>query len=219
MRNTERHQRDTVQSVDRAITILETLAREGTVGVTELAAALDVHKSTASRLVSALERRSLVEQVEQRGKYRLGTGILRLAGATSARLDLVQEARPILRRLAADTGETVNLVVLSGGAALYIDQIVGPSTLSSYNWVGQHIPLHATSNGKVLLAGLTRREAEVLVLLARGLSNPAIATELTISRKTVSAHLEHIYAKLGVTTRTEAALFAMRHGLTDPVGG
>lgn len=129
MRNTERDQRDTVQSVDRAITILETLAREGAVGVTELAAALDVHKSTASRLVSALERRSLVEQVEQRGKYRLGTGILRLAGATSARLDLVQEARPILRRLAADTGETVNLVVLSGGAALYIDQIVGPSTL------------------------------------------------------------------------------------------
>ncbi|MCA0336872.1 MAG: IclR family transcriptional regulator [Actinobacteria bacterium] len=163
MRNTERDQRDTVQSVDRAITILETLAREGTVGVTELAAALDVHKSTASRLVSALERRSLVEQVEQRGKYRLGTGILRLAGATSARLDLVQEARPILRRLAADTGETVNLVVLSGGAALYIDQIVGPSTLSSYNWVGQHIPLHATSNGKVLLAGLTRREVADLV--------------------------------------------------------
>ncbi len=78
---------------------------------------------------------------------------------------------------------------------------------------------HRTARRAVLPAGLTRREAEVLVLLARGLSNPAIATELTISRKTVSAHLEHIYAKLGVTTRTEAALFAMRHGLTDPVGG
>ena len=63
--------------------------------------------------------------------------------------------------------------------------------------------------------GLTARETEVLVHLARGLSNPEIAAALTVSRKTVSTHLEHIYAKLGVSTRTKAALFAMRHGLAD----
>ena len=61
--------------------------------------------------------------------------------------------------------------------------------------------------------GLTARETEVLVHLARGLSNPEIAAALTVSRKTVSTHLEHIYAKLGVSTRTQAALFAMRQGL------
>jgi HD-GYP domain-containing protein (c-di-GMP phosphodiesterase class II) len=66
-----------------------------------------------------------------------------------------------------------------------------------------------------LPGGLTRREAEVLVSLARGRSNPQIAHDLSISRKTVSSHLERIYTKLGVTTRTEAALFAMRHGLFD----
>jgi len=64
-----------------------------------------------------------------------------------------------------------------------------------------------------LPAGLTAREAEVLVRLGQGRSNPEIAAELQVSRKTVSTHLEHIYAKLGVKTRTEAALFAMRHGL------
>jgi HD-GYP domain-containing protein (c-di-GMP phosphodiesterase class II) len=63
--------------------------------------------------------------------------------------------------------------------------------------------------------GLTARETEVLVQLARGLSNPEIAAALTVSRKTVSTHLEHIYAKLGVSTRTQAALFAMRNGLTN----
>jgi DNA-binding NarL/FixJ family response regulator len=68
-----------------------------------------------------------------------------------------------------------------------------------------------------LPGGLTRREAEVLVSLARGRSNPGIAADLSISRKTVSSHLEHIYAKLGITTRTEAALFAMQHGLIDHV--
>ncbi|HEX4776582.1 MAG TPA: HD domain-containing phosphohydrolase [Acidimicrobiia bacterium] len=66
-----------------------------------------------------------------------------------------------------------------------------------------------------LPGGVTPREASVLVCLARGRSNAEIAKELSISRKTVSSHLEHIYAKLGISTRTEAALFAMQHGFTD----
>ncbi len=144
----------TVQSVDRALLIMEELARVGEAGVTELAAGLGVHKSTAFRLVTTLEAHGLVEQTEDRGKYRLGVGLLRLAGATTARLDVVQEARPITRRLAAATGETVNIAVLAERSAFYLDQVAGSSSLQPHNWVGQHIPLHATSNGKVLLSGL-----------------------------------------------------------------
>ena len=143
-----------VQSVDRALTILEVLARIGEAGVTEVAAELGVHKSTAFRLVATLEAHRLVEQSADRGKYRLGVGVLRLAGATTARLDVVQEARPVCRQLAAATGETVNITVLSDSSALYLDQVAGSSALQTHNWVGQHIPLHATSNGKVLLSGL-----------------------------------------------------------------
>ena len=144
----------TVQSVDRAVTILEILARAGEAGVTDLARELGVHKSTAFRLVAALERRDLVEQHVGRGKYRLGTGVLRLAGATTSRLDVVQESRQVARTLARRTGETVNVAVLSDGAALYLDQVAGSSALQPHNWVGQRIPLHATSNGKVLLSAL-----------------------------------------------------------------
>ncbi len=152
-----------VQSVDRALTILEVLARVGEAGVTEIAAELDVHKSTAFRLIATLEQHRLVEQSGDRGKYRLGVGVLRLAGATTARLDLVQEARPVCRQLASDTGETVNIAVLSDRSALYLDQVAGSSALQPHNWVGQHIPLHATSNGKVLLSGLDQpRLDEVL---------------------------------------------------------
>jgi DNA-binding IclR family transcriptional regulator len=143
-----------VQSVDRALIILEVLARVGEAGVTEIAGELGVHKSTAFRLVTTLESHRLVEQTTERGRYRLGVGVLRLAGATTARLDLVQEARPVCRQLAADTGETVNIAVLSESSALYLDQVAGSSALQPHNWVGQHIPLHATSNGKVLLSGL-----------------------------------------------------------------
>jgi DNA-binding IclR family transcriptional regulator len=166
-----------VQSVDRALTILEVLARIGEAGVTEIAGELGVHKSTAFRLVTTLEAHRLVEQTADRGKYRLGVGLLRLAGATTARLDLVQEARPVCRQLAADTGETVNIAVLSESSALYLDQVAGSSALQPHNWVGQHIPLHATSNGKVLLSGLDdARLDEMLGALSR-------YTSLTITRR------------------------------------
>jgi DNA-binding CsgD family transcriptional regulator len=62
-------------------------------------------------------------------------------------------------------------------------------------------------------AGLTQREVEVLRLLARGLSNKLIADQLVISPKTVANHVEHIYAKIGASTRARASLFAMQHGL------
>jgi len=141
-----------VQSVDRALTILSLLAERGDLGVTEIAQSLGVHKSTAFRLVATLERHDIVSQTEDRGKYRLGVGVLRLAGATRVRLDLVQESRPITTRLAASVGETVNVVVLSGHDALYLDQVAGPSALQMHMWAGQRVPLHATSNGKILLA-------------------------------------------------------------------
>src|SRR6478735_4169095 len=147
-----------VQSVDRALTILELLARDGEAGVTEIAQGLGVHKSTAFRLLVTLEAHRLVEQVNDRGRYRLGVGNLRLAGATTARLDLVTEARPVCRQLAVDTGETVNIAVRSETSALYLDQVAGSSALQPHNWVGQHIPLHATSNGKVLLSEMSQHE-------------------------------------------------------------
>jgi DNA-binding IclR family transcriptional regulator len=183
----ESERRAGVQSVDRALEILELLAQVGEAGVTEIAAALEVHKSTAFRLVATLEARRLVEQTADRGRYRLGVGILRLAGATTARLDVVQEARPVCRQLAADTGETVNLAVLAEHSALYVDQVAGSSSLQSHNWVGQHIPLHATSNGKVLLTGLPAEDlGAVLGRLAR-------FTPRTITSRTkLAAELEQV---------------------------
>jgi HD-GYP domain-containing protein (c-di-GMP phosphodiesterase class II) len=65
-------------------------------------------------------------------------------------------------------------------------------------------------------AGLTPRELEVLALLARGPTNRQIADRLHISPKTVSNHVERIYAKAGVSTRAAATLFAMEHGLVPP---
>jgi DNA-binding CsgD family transcriptional regulator len=67
-------------------------------------------------------------------------------------------------------------------------------------------------------SGLTRREVEILVLLAFGLSNRAIADRLVITPKTVGNHVEHIYTKIGCSTRAAASLFAMQHGLLPELG-
>jgi len=158
MSNSGREDSSPIQSVDRAAAILEILARDGEAGVTEVARELGVHKSTASRLLAALDRRELVTQDTARGRFRLGVGIVRLAGAAARRLDLVQESRPVCRALAQEVGETVNIAILSGRDALYLDQVAGPAALSPHNWAGQRIPLHATSDGKVLLAYLPPAE-------------------------------------------------------------
>jgi DNA-binding IclR family transcriptional regulator len=176
-----------VQSVDRALTILELLAHDGESSVTQIAAGLGVHKSTAFRLLATLETHRLVEQVNDRGRYRLGVGNLRLAGATTARLDVVSEARPVSRQLAADTGETVNITVRSDTSALYLDQQAGSSALQSHNWVGQRIPLHATSNGKVLISELSESDlAEALPDL------PRFTDQTTTSRRRLLEELAEV---------------------------
>ncbi|WP_306192284.1 MULTISPECIES: IclR family transcriptional regulator [unclassified Streptomyces] len=169
-----------VQSVDRAISVLEILAQRGEAGVSEVAGEIDVHKSTAFRLLGALEARGLVEQAVERGKYRLGFGIVRLAGAVTGRIDITQQGRPVCERLAEEIGETVNIAVLQEHYAINLYQVRGPAAVTAHNWVGQLTPLHATSSGKILLAHLPARERAALVAEA-GLKK---VTPHTITAKT-----------------------------------
>jgi DNA-binding IclR family transcriptional regulator len=143
-----------VRSVDRALLVLEIVAKLGQAGVTEIAAELGVHKSTVSRLLAVLESRGYVEQVSGRGKYRLGFSIARLARASSGRLDLVKLSQDICDGLAADVGETTNVAILDGDRIINVVETIGPAEITLRTWVGQSCPAHATSSGKVLLAGL-----------------------------------------------------------------
>jgi len=147
-----------VQSVDRAISVLEILAQRGEAGVSEVAADIGVHKSTAFRLLAALEERELVEQTQDRGKYRLGFGILRLASAVPGQLDVTHQARALCEQLASQVGETVNIAVRRSHFVVNVDQARGPSAVATHNWVGELTPLHATSSGKILLAYMAPEE-------------------------------------------------------------
>ncbi|MFP5022353.1 IclR family transcriptional regulator [Pseudonocardia phyllosphaerae] len=184
MGNPVRTRESGVQSVDRAITVLELIAGRGEAGVSELATALDVHKSTAFRLLGALETHGLVEQVGDRGKYRLGFGLIPLAGRVAERLEVTTQGRPVLDELASELGETVNLAIPDRGWAVNVDQARGPSMVTTYNWLGRITPMHNTSSGKVLLAA-------ALALDPAALDEPVPGGE-KVNRKELAALLTEV---------------------------
>jgi DNA-binding IclR family transcriptional regulator len=143
----------TTDGADRVATVLERLAEaRGGMTVSEVAGAIDVHKTTASRLLGTLARRRLVERDPETRRYRLGAGIVSLASAAMVDLGVVSQARPELERLSASTAETVNLAILEGRHVVYVDQVAPRQAVVMANWVGRRSPAHASSSGKVLLA-------------------------------------------------------------------
>jgi DNA-binding IclR family transcriptional regulator len=166
-----------VRSVDRAAALLLALGEsQGEAGVTELARRLGLHKSTASRLLATLQRRGLVEQDAETGKYRLGLVVIRLAERAERTLDLRSLALPELERLARLTHETAGLGVLDADQVLFVAQADGPNLIAVGDWTGRASALHANASGKVLLASLAERE--VLRIVRRGLTR---YTERTIT--------------------------------------
>ena len=149
-----------VQSVDRAITVMELLSSQGWSGVTEVANELDIHKSTAYRLLATLRDRGLVEQDSATEKYRLGFGMVLLASTVTADLDIVRYARPICERLSDETEETVTVTALEDDEAVIIHQSISTTSMMSVDWSGWHTPLHASAAGKVLLAYMPEEQRQ-----------------------------------------------------------
>lgn len=141
-----------VQSVDRALSIMEILGRDDWSGVTEISKELGVNKSTVFRLVATLKRRGFVEQDADSHKYRLGIAVVRLASAVRSQLDLVQLVRPVANRLSERADEPIILAVLDGDEVVNLDQVGVATSAVTVNWSGRRNAVHATSTGKALLA-------------------------------------------------------------------
>jgi IclR family transcriptional regulator, acetate operon repressor len=119
--------------------------------VTEMAASLGVHKSTASRLAGVLERAGLLTRSGRR--FRLGLEVIRLGTLAMRSMDFVASMQPAMEKLSQQTGETVNLAVPDGPHVLNVAEV--PSTFilnSSGGWIGRRTTPHAVANGKVLMA-------------------------------------------------------------------
>jgi DNA-binding IclR family transcriptional regulator len=141
-----------VGSVVRALAALDALAEHPQgLGVNELARRIGVNASTASRLLATLESGGIVERADG-GPYRLGMRLVALADGVLARLDVRELARPRLRALAAETGETATLSVPGDRDAVTVDFVPGTASVVSLARVGRPSVAHATAVGKVALA-------------------------------------------------------------------
>ncbi len=149
-----------VQSVCRALTALDHLAERSELRVTQIGKGLNVHKATASRLMATLMGHGLARRDPESDKYRLGFGLLYLASAATASLDLVQRARPVLEGLAEKSGETATLAVLEDDRIYHIDEVTGTRSVAGVKWIGRRLPIHCTSTGKMLLASLKASERD-----------------------------------------------------------
>ena len=156
-------------------------------GLTELAEDAGLPKSTASRLLGALERHGLVEQQGERGRFRPGPALLRYASRGSAGRNLVELADRPMAALAEATGETINLAVAGPTGVEHLAQVESRHYLSTSQWVGRHVPYHCSANGKVLLAyGAARAQQEGTLepLTSRTIVEPAqLASELETVRR------------------------------------
>lgn len=141
------------QAVDRALALLALFDdRRETLTIGEAAAALDVHRSTASRLLAALVRGRLLTFDASRSGYVLSLGLLSLAGRALTRYPVRSAATDIVRELRDETGETAWIGVPSESDVVFVDQASSREVQIGVDWVGRSQPLSAGVAGRLLLA-------------------------------------------------------------------
>ena len=143
-----------IQVIARAAEILRVLqTHPGGLSQAEIGARVGMARSTVSRILNALEDEGLVASRGARGPYRLGPEIARMA--STVRLSVVTDMHPFLAELSRSLDETVDLSILDGDRASFIDQVVPPRRLRAMSAVGESFPLYCCANGKALLASLS----------------------------------------------------------------
>ena len=163
------------QAVTRAVGLLKCFTAERPVlRLPDLAAMAGLNKTTAYRLLSALENEGLVERLPEHRGYRLGPELLALGSRVQGSAALRSAARAELQGLACATRETATLEVLVGRDVLILDEAIGDYVVGSMPSLGTRWPAHTTSTGKVILANLP--PAALDGLLAEPLSNHTAKT-------------------------------------------
>jgi len=140
------------QSVDRAAEVLSLVVRsEEPVTYTQVVEQTDLARSTASRLLQALERNGLLER-DSEGRFRGGALFAHYAARFDRVQSIVAAAEPALERIGEQTGETVNIGLPSGDTVVHASQVDSKFVLGATNWIDVDVPAHTSALGKALYA-------------------------------------------------------------------
>jgi IclR family transcriptional regulator, acetate operon repressor len=151
---------NTIKSLDRAMEVFEFLSEASGKTLSSLAGDLDQSPATIYRILVTLEGRGLVEfdQVDQ--LWHVGPRAFVIGARFLRRTSLVERARPILRRLMEDTGETANLGIVQNDHVLFVSQVETHASIRAFFPPGTLSRLHASGIGKALLAEMDAERLE-----------------------------------------------------------
>ncbi len=173
-----------VQSLDRAILILEIVAGADGIGLSEVARRAELPNSTVHRLLATLQKRRLVDHDPESGSWTVGVGLFRIGSAYLRIRKLPDVGRPILRELLQETGETVNLSMLDQRELVCVAQAESHAPVRAFFRLGRRLPIHASAAGKAILAAsppALRRERVGTLDFERFTPNTHVSPRLLIA--------------------------------------
>jgi DNA-binding IclR family transcriptional regulator len=177
------------QAALRAIRLLKLFAAETPeLQLAEISKCAGLNKTTTHRLLQALHSEEMLERNPSTGGYRLGSAMMALGVQALSSNDLRLRARPMLRRLAEETGETATLEVAVDDTMLILDEVTTKHFVGASGNVGTRWPIHATSTGKALIAfeqhGVERLDSDLAALTSRTITrHDALEKQLTDIRR------------------------------------
>ncbi len=180
------------QSLVRAMTLLERLSLSPTgMNLTDLSQQLGMPSATTHRLLNTFEEMGYVEHDSTMQLWSIGLKTFSVGNAFLNRRDFIVTARPYMRRLVDQCGETVNLGVIDDGEAVYVGQVQSPEMMRMIVKLGSRAPIHASGVGKTLLASMTEKGVSNILQLKglarftdRTIDNPIdLRNELSNIRK------------------------------------
>lgn len=152
------------QAVHRALNVLKAFTDETPeLSLAEIAQVVGLNKTTAYRLLTALESQGMVSRKSNGDSYRLGSEAIVLGGRALRSNSLRTVSRPELELLAQQSRETATIEIISQGQVLILDEVSGEYLLGAGPFIGSHWPLHATATGKTLLAYLPQEKLNVIL--------------------------------------------------------
>ncbi|WP_126455670.1 IclR family transcriptional regulator [Sulfuriflexus mobilis] len=141
-----------IQVIDRMALLLNIMARyDDAVSLKILSAESELHPSTAFRILASLAKHQYVER-DDSGYYRLGIKLLHLGSHVRQRVGLSQQAKPIMRKLRDELGETINLTIRENDEVVYVERCISSQMMRVEQVIGSRAPLHVTAVGKLMLA-------------------------------------------------------------------
>ena len=186
-----------VQVIARAASVLRALEnRPEGLSLGQIAKEVGLARSTVQRIVAALAAEQFVVEAQPGRGVRIGPGLARIAASLGS--SSVELLRPHLMALSEQVGETVDISVLSGGSAVFVDQIPGRQRLVALSAVGARFPLHCTANGKAMLACFAKEDAAALIeKSAAAHADYPLADRAKLLKEIEAARRRHLAFDLG----------------------